>query len=64
MRLLVGFDSKVDPCVLGEVTGVGEGFAALRALVRLGLAHVDLGVQLEVGLRSENLKKTFRGSML
>ncbi len=45
------------PCVLREVTGVGEGFAALGALVRLGLPHVDLGVELQIGLRTENLER-------
>ena len=35
--------------MLGEVGAVGEGLAALAALVRLGLAHVHLGVQLQVG---------------
>ena len=56
-NLLVGFDSEMYPGVLREVTGVGECLAALRALVRLGLTHVDLGVQLKVGLRSENLEQ-------
>jgi hypothetical protein len=45
------------PCVLREVTGVVEGFAALGALVRLGLPHVDLGVKLQIGLRTENLER-------
>ena len=44
--------------VLREVTGVGERFAALGTLVGLGLPHVDLGVQLKIGLRTENLEKT------
>ncbi len=57
LYLLVGFDSQVYPGVLWEVTRVGKGFAALGAFVRLGLAHVDLGVELEVSLRSENLEK-------
>ena len=48
--LLVGLDAEMYPCVLREVTGVGEGFGALGALVRLGLPHVDLCVQLKVGL--------------
>ena len=45
----VGLDTQVDSHVLGEVGAVGEGLAALAALVRLGLAHVHLGVQLQVG---------------
>ncbi len=52
----VGFDSEVYPGVLRQVAGVGEALVALRALVGLGLAHVDLGVQLEVGLGAEDLQ--------
>jgi hypothetical protein len=35
--------------VLREIAGVGKGLVALRALVRLGLAHLNLGVQMEIG---------------
>ena len=45
----VRLDPQVDPHVLRKIRAVGEGLAALTALVRLGLAHVDLGVQLQVG---------------
>ena len=54
----VGLDSEVYPGVLRQVAGVGEALVALRALVGLGLSHVDLGVQLEVGLGAEDLKAT------
>ena len=53
----VGLDSEVYPGVLRQVAGVGEALVALRALVGLGLPHVDLGVQLEVGLGAEDLKE-------
>lgn len=52
----VGLDAQVDTHVLGQVGAVGEGFAALAALVGLGLPHVHLGVQLQVGFGSKNLK--------
>jgi len=45
----VRLDPQVDSHVLRKIGAVGEGLAALTALVRLGLAHVDLGVQLQVG---------------
>ena len=45
----VRLDPQVDSHVLRKIRAVGEGLAALTALVRLGLAHVDLGVQLQVG---------------
>ena len=45
----VGLDAEVDSGVLGEVGAVGEGLAALAALVRLGFPHVHLRVQLQVG---------------
>ena len=44
----VGLDAEVDSHVLGEVGAVGERFTAVAALVRFGLSHVDLGVELEV----------------
>ena len=53
----VRFDAQMDPRVLGEVRRVGEGFVALGALVGFRFSHVNLGVQLEVRLRTENLKK-------
>ena len=46
----VRLDAQVDAHVLGQVGAVGKGLAALAALVRLRLAHVDLRVQLQVGL--------------
>ncbi len=46
----VGLDAQMNSRVLREVGGVGEALGALRALVRLGLAHVDLGVELQVRL--------------
>ncbi len=54
----VGLDSEVYPGVLRQVAGVCEALVALRALVGLGLAHVDLGVELEVGLGAEDLQET------
>ena len=45
------------PCVLREVTRVGERLVALGTFVRLGLSHVNLSVQLEVCFGAENLKK-------
>ena len=45
----VRLDPQVDSHVLRKIGAVGEGLAALTALVRLGLAHVHLGVQLQVG---------------
>ena len=45
----VRLDPQVDSHVLRKIRAVGEGLAALAALVRLGLAHVHLGVQLQVG---------------
>ena len=56
-NLLVWFYAEMYSGVLREVTGVGECFAALGTLVRLGLPHVDLGVQLKIGLGTENLEK-------
>jgi len=49
----------VDPHVLGEVGAVGEGLAALAALVRLGFPHVHLRVQLQVGFGSKHLRAHF-----
>lgn len=51
----IGLDSQVDACVLGQVRGVGEGFGTLRTLVRLGLSHVDLSMELQVRFASEDL---------
>ena len=45
----VRLDPQVDSHVLRKIRAVGEGLAALTALVRLRLAHVHLGVQLQVG---------------
>lgn len=53
----IRFDPQVDPRVLRQVTGIGKGFRALRALVRLRLTHVDLRVQLQVRLRREYLER-------
>lgn len=53
----VRLDAQMDAGVLRQVAGVGEALVALRALVRLGLAHVDLGVQLQVSLRAEDLEQ-------
>lgn len=44
----VWLDPQVYTCVLRQVRAVGERFAALRTLVRLSFAHVQLCVQLEV----------------
>ena len=52
----VGLDAEMDPHVLREVGAVGEGLAAVTALVWLGLPHVHLGVQLEICLGAKSLK--------
>ena len=52
---VVGLDAQVDTHVLGEIGGVGKGLDALRAPVRLGLAHVALTVLLELGFRLQHL---------
>ena len=49
----------MDPHVLREVGAVGEGLAAVTALVRLGFPHVHLGVQLEICLGAKSLKKQY-----
>lgn len=55
--LLVGLDSQVYSGVLREVTRIGEGLVALGTLVRLGLSHVNLSVQLQICLGTENLQR-------
>ena len=50
--------------MLGEVGAVGEGLAALAALVRLGFPHVHLRVQLQVGFGSKHLQAGSRVSFL
>lgn len=52
----VGFDAQMNPSVLRQVRGIGEGFGTLRAFVRLSLPHVDLCVELQVCLTSEDLR--------
>ena len=52
----VGLNAQVDAGVLREVGRIGEALGALRALVRFRLAHVNLGVELQVGLGTEHLK--------
>ena len=52
----VRLDPQVDSRVLRQVGAVGERLVARRALVRLRLAHVDLGVQLQICLRRKDLK--------
>ena len=52
----VGLDTQVDSHVLGEVGAVGEGLAAVAALVRLGFPHVHLGVELEICLGAKSLE--------
>lgn len=44
------------PRVLRQVARVGKRLRTLRALVRLCLAHMYLGVQLQISLRREYLK--------
>ena len=60
----VRLDAQVDPGVLGQVRGVRERLRALGALVRLRLAHVDLRVELQVRLATEDLQITNWGSVL
>lgn len=57
----VRLDAQVDPGVLGQVRGVRERLRALGALVRLRLAHVDLRVELQVRLATEDLQITKLG---
>lgn len=51
----VRLDAQVDARVLRQVGRVGERLGALGTLVRLGLTHVTLLVQLHVRLRVEDL---------
>ena len=44
------------PGVLREVTRIGKGLITLGTLVRLGLPHVNLSVQLQICLRIEYLQ--------
>ena len=53
----VGFDAQVDPSVLRQIRRVGERLRTLRALIWLGLTHVDLSVQLHVCLRAKDLDR-------
>lgn len=57
----VRLDAQVDPGVLGQVRGVRERLRALGAFVRLRLAHVDLRVELQVRLATEDLVVVVRG---
>ncbi len=57
LNLLVRLDAQVYPGVLREVTRIGEGFVALSTFVRLGLSHVNLGVQLQISFGAKNLQK-------
>ena len=52
----VGFDTKMDSHVLREVGAVGEGFAAVAALVGFWFSHVDLCVQLKISFGAKSLK--------
>ena len=67
VSLLVGFDSQMYPGVLWEVTRIGKGLITLGTLVRLGLPHVNLSVQLQICLRIEYLqikkKKIIQGAV-
>lgn len=54
----VRLDAQVDARVLRQVRAVGERLGALGAFVRLGLAHVDLRVELQVCLGAKDLHKT------
>lgn len=47
VRAVIRFDAQVYAEVLGQVGCIGEGFGAVRTLVRLGLC-VGLGVDLHV----------------
>lgn len=53
----VRLDAEMDPGVLGQIGTVCERLAALGTLVRFGLAHVRLRVQLELRLRGEHLQQ-------
>lgn len=57
----VRLDAQVDARMLRQVRAVGERLGALRAFVRLGFAHVDLRVELQVCLGAKDLHKTRDG---
>ena len=59
----VRLDPEVDPRVLRQVGAVGEGLVAGGALVRLGLAHVDLSVKLQIRFRRKYLKASLSESL-
>lgn len=53
---LVGFESRVDACMLREIGRVGKALGACRAFVRLGILLVDLlAVDQHVRLGREHL---------
>lgn len=54
----VRLDAQVDPGVLGQVRGVRKRLRALGTFVRLRLAHVDLRMELQVCLATEDLQVT------
>jgi hypothetical protein len=47
----------MDPRVLRQITRVGKGFCALRALVWLRFTHMLLVLQLMLRLSTENLQE-------
>jgi hypothetical protein len=53
----IWFDAQMDAGVLRQVARVGERLGALGTFVGFRLTHMDLRVQLEIGLRAENLKR-------
>lgn len=57
----IWLNAQVDPRMLGQVRGVGERLGALRAFVRLRLAHVNLRVKLQIRLATEYLQKQKNG---
>lgn len=60
----VRFDAQVDTSVLRQVGAVGERLAALRTLVRLHLAHVQLRVQLELRLGPKDLQQQTKNTLV
>jgi hypothetical protein len=53
----IWFDAQMDAGVLRQVAGVGECLGALGTFVGFRLTHMNLRVQLEIGLRAENLER-------
>lgn len=53
----VRLDAQMNAGVLRKIRRVGERLGALCAFVRLRFPHMNLGVQLQVRFRAEDLQK-------